>query len=58
MRSLSPFNYQIKKHIIVMAEGRATRSADQFSTAAEVQTTILLPTKGEKMFVKDKCDCC
>ena len=39
-----------------MAEG--TRSAYRFSTAAQVQATISLPTKGEKMFVKDKCDCC
>ena len=35
-----------------------TRSENRFSTAGQVQATILLPTKGEKMFVKDKCDCC
>ena len=39
-----------------MAE--ATRSTNQVSTAAQVQATILLPTKGEKMFVKDKYDFC
>ena len=33
-----------------MAEG--TGSLNQFSTAAQVQATILLPTKAEKMFVK------
>ena len=41
-----------------MAEARATRSTNQVSTAAQVQATILLPTKTEKLFVKDKCDCC
>ena len=39
-----------------MAE--ATRSTYQDSTAAQVQSTILFPTKVEKMFVKDKYDFC